>query len=275
MSSIAIKQNTSVQQLQDFMQANAGKEIRAKTDDKGEVTLYARSNWKPSLRYFSQKGDMSGRTAKQDLARDTVSKFMTDRGVPTNMTKELMSSCKSGGLHATSTTSTGIWIKGSGFTFPGMQGHSGLDRVLSEADSYLKMKAKPFTEQLKDPELGPKIREGCKKAFCPELSNCLDGLNDLGKDASRCSDRELRNFVHQFLGGAGGPDTVNDDLMGPNTEDSGIKGFKNKMKEWEAMPPGQERETAKQKLLDSLQTTLANGVDSMIRNDVTRRMPDY
>ncbi|GEP43235.1 hypothetical protein [Brevifollis gellanilyticus] len=273
MSSIAIKQNTSFQQLQDFMQANAGKDIRAKTDDKGEVTLYARSNWKPSVRYFSQKGDMSGRTAKQDLARATVSKFMTDRGIPANMAKELMSSCKPGELHATSTTSTGIWIKGSGFTFPGMQGHTGLDQVLSQADKYAQLKAKPFTEQLKDPELGPKIRDGCKKAYCPELSNCLDGLNELGKDGARCSDRELRNFVGRFMNG--GQESVNDDLMGPNTETTGIKGFKNDMAKWEAMPPGQERDAAKQKLLDELQTTLAKGVDSMIRGDVVRRMPDY
>jgi hypothetical protein len=273
MSSIKIGNNTSVQQLQDFMQANAGKEIRAKEDDKGNVTLYARSNWKPSMRYFTQKGDMSGRTEKQDLARATIKNIMTRQGVPEGMAKELMSSCKPGELHATSSFSTGIWIKGHGFTFPGMQGHTGVDQALSKASDYLQRKAQPFTEQLKDPELGPKIRDGCRKAFCPELSNCLDGLNELGKDGARCSDRDLRNFVGRFMNG--GQEAVNDDLMGPNTDTTGIKGFKKDMEKWEAMPPGQAKDAAKQKLLDELQTTLAKGVDSMIRNDVVRRMPDY
>ncbi len=271
MSSLAVGRGTTIQQLQSFMDANAGKEIRAKEDDKGNVTLYARSNWKPSLRYFREKGDMSGRTAKQDLARSTITNVMTRQGVSPKLAAGLMRSCGSGGLQATSSQGTGIWVGGHGFNFPGMGSKSGLDRQLTKAERY----AKPFIEQLKDPVHGPKIRADFQEARTPEISNCLDSLNTMGKEASGCSDQQMRTFVTRFMGNPEDPESINDNLMGVNTTTSGISGFKREVGEWDAMPPGQERDAAKQKLLDTLHTTLVKGIDADIRQNILPRMQNY
>jgi hypothetical protein len=274
MSQLAVTGGTNLQQLQTFLQANAGKDIRAKQDDQGNVTLYARSSWKPSARFFTQMGDMSGRTAKQDLARSAIKGIMTKQGVSGAKADQLLGTFK-GDLKATASNGKGIWIGGKGFNFPGMQAHTGLSEIVRQAEHMQHLKAQPFTEQLQHPVLGPIIREGCRAAYCPELSNCLDALNTLGKRADGCSDQQIHQFVARFMGANNSPEVINNDLMGSNTPTSGIEGFKNDVATWDALPQGPGRETAKQELLDSLHTTLASGVDSMIRNDVTRRIPDY
>jgi hypothetical protein len=277
MSSLSVTGGTSLQQLQTFLADNAGKDIRAKQDGDGNVTLYARSSWKPSARFLTKMGDMSGRTAKQDLARSTIKDIMTRSGLTPERANELVGMCKTADLKASSSGAKGIWIWGRGFNFPGMSRQTGVasmvEQAIEEAPT-ARLKGSPMTQQMQHPDLGPIIRRGCRDAYCPELSNCLDGLNGLPKHADECTDQEIIDFTDRFLRG-NGADVVNDDLMGPNTQTTGKDGFLNQLDEWEAMPAGPEREKALQGLLDKLHTSLAKGVDSMIRQDVLRRVPDY
>jgi hypothetical protein len=281
MSSLAVNQGTSLQHLKSFMEANAGKDIRAKQDDQGNVTLYARSSWKPSVRFLTQLGDLSGRVAKQDLARSTIKDIMTRQGISPGKADDLLGMCKPGELKATGQRGTGIWIGGKGFDFPGMKNYTGLSFVVSQATKTL-----PIREQLKDPTLGPILRNGVIRAGSPELVHCLDALNTISEDGGQVQDQQILDFKNRFL-----PDPdqvespllestasdfkVNTDLMGINSSTSGITGFNRRVDAWQAMPPGNERDAAKQSLLDSLHTKLSDGVAKMIKTDVIGRISDY
>jgi hypothetical protein len=63
--------------------------------------------------------------------------------------------------------------------------------------------------------------------------------------------------------------------MGINSSTSGITGFNRRVDAWQAMPPGNERDAAKQSLLDSLHTKLSDGVAKMIKTNVIGRISDY
>ncbi|OAI55444.1 hypothetical protein AYO49_05535 [Verrucomicrobiaceae bacterium SCGC AG-212-N21] len=131
MSSLSVS-GASLHQLQTFLSDNAGKDIRAKQDGEGNVTLYARSSWKPSMRFLSHLGDMSGRTAKQDLARTSIKNILQKQGLSEAGAEKLLGSLAPGELKATSFGGKGIWIGGKGFNFPGMGRHTGLSRVVTD-----------------------------------------------------------------------------------------------------------------------------------------------
>lgn len=149
---LRVGQNTNLDQLKNFLDQNAGKDIRARKDEGGSVTLYARSGWKPSARFLTKFGDMSGRTAKQDLAKNTIKGIMTRAGVPEGQAEQLLGRCsKKNELLSTSRGNLGIYIQSRGFAFPGMEARTGLSSVVKDAKK-LAAEANLEAEQLQSRE---------------------------------------------------------------------------------------------------------------------------